>query len=383
MNKKILLISSIEIVSIICSVFFASSFGFNSGTLAAFGEQNVVWKHYSAIEPTTTTHGSKEFWANCSILGFSLTQPTNGTIEEGVAFDSTSYFDNLERTDDRYVPPLNEQWGITPVRNGNKVTYGLYPQTHVNDAELISELNKLTVKYSNGWYFYNNSYYAKATANTFEDWYYFEDGTTITNGTTYWFKCEPISWDIVRDHGNSYNYNLLTTKKIDAHRYNEYWYDKKNSRYANNYCYSEIRSWLNDDFYNSAFALHRTYVAQQSIDNSSSTLGYPYHESIYACGTTNDYVCLLSYVYYLEPSYGFTNTTGASDLRKCSPTDYAVCKGAIIGKNKGYYWTRSPDMDNSGKASYVNSDGSLSSDRVDRRYLAVRPSILAQGILNN
>ena len=65
---------------------------------------NILWKHYAAVEATPIMHGSKEFWANCSELGtHSLTEPTTGRIEEGGDFSATSYFTELDSTDDRYV----------------------------------------------------------------------------------------------------------------------------------------------------------------------------------------------------------------------------------------------------------------------------------------
>lgn len=65
---------------------------------------NILWKHYAAVEATPIMHGSKEFWANCSELGtHSLTEPTTGRIEEGGDFSATNYFAELESTDNRYV----------------------------------------------------------------------------------------------------------------------------------------------------------------------------------------------------------------------------------------------------------------------------------------
>ena len=52
----------------------------------------------------------------------------------------------------------NKRLGKTPVfddENGT-VTYGLYPQTHVNDGDTIAALNALTTADSNGWYLYND-----------------------------------------------------------------------------------------------------------------------------------------------------------------------------------------------------------------------------------
>lgn len=71
------------------------------------------WNHYAQVTPTLTTHGSKEFWANCSTHNFSLDNPGPGEdIREGVAFDTTSYFAELTSEDPRYLPPLSERVDI-------------------------------------------------------------------------------------------------------------------------------------------------------------------------------------------------------------------------------------------------------------------------------
>ncbi len=69
---------------------------------------NNYWNHYAKVEPTQYTHGSKEFWANCSTHNFQLTAPGAGAdIRNGGDFSLTAYFDELQSTDPRYIPPLS------------------------------------------------------------------------------------------------------------------------------------------------------------------------------------------------------------------------------------------------------------------------------------
>ena len=71
---------------------------------------NVYWNHYARVEPTDYVHGSKEFWANCSTHDFQLSAPGGGAdVREGVAFNTTSYFNSLSKSDPRYIPALNEE----------------------------------------------------------------------------------------------------------------------------------------------------------------------------------------------------------------------------------------------------------------------------------
>ena len=85
----------------------------SNNSLAYAQDINNFWYHYEQVTPTWTKHGSKEFWANCSTHNFVLTEPA-GTeeIKEGVAFDSTKYFDELEEDDPRYLPPISEKVDI-------------------------------------------------------------------------------------------------------------------------------------------------------------------------------------------------------------------------------------------------------------------------------
>ncbi len=259
--------------------------------------------------------------------------------------------------------------GITPVFDNTKgtVTYGLYPQTHVSDSATIAELNKLTTAESNGWYLYNDEYYAKKSANPNSSSYTFDDGTTIKSGTTYWFKCEPIEWKILTSSDGTYS--LVSTVLLDAHRYDSS---------SNNYKNSEIRSWLNDDFLNSAFNLNSSLIQTTTVDNSASTTNSS--SNPYACENTQDNVYLLSYKDYLNVDYGFSTSTSTTATRECKTTDYARANGIWHSTNtsylyNGHYWTRSPHSDYSDCAWYVNVDGSLYDYRVSNSHSGVRPAL--------
>ena len=54
-------------------------------------------------------------------------------------------------------------------------------------------LNELTTTESNGWYLYEGEYYAKRTACRYSYSCQFDNGTTILEGKTYWFKCIEIN----------------------------------------------------------------------------------------------------------------------------------------------------------------------------------------------
>ena len=280
----------------------------------------------------------------------------------------------------------SEDYGLatTPVVNSknNTVIYGLYPQKRVGDSKLISSLEALTAPESNGWYLYNENYYAKESAKLYNSAYKFDDGTAIVEGTTYWFKCEPIVWNILsNDNGE---YFLRSSVLLDAHRFNEAWVGLKSDKCANNYEYSEVRSWLNNEFYNSAFALGNECIQTTTVDNSASTTKREDTVGGYTCENTNDKVFLLSYQDYINSSYGFSTGTSSSNTRTCKTTDYARARGAYCFvqfdysyKYCSHYWTRSPYSDGGAHVWFVGSEGNInrSGNGVDSTDYCVNPAI--------
>ncbi len=250
------------------------------------------------------------------------------------------------------------------------VTYGLYPQTHVSNTSLINSLNALTETTSNGWYLYDGNYYVKVTASPNESGYTFSDGTTIYNKTDYWFECKPITWKILAM--NDDEYTLVSTVLLDKHNF----YGANGDRtvdgetiYANDYQYSDIRSWLNGSFYSNAFSLNSAYVETIEVNNAASTTQSSSTE--YACENTNDNVYLLSYRDYCNSGYGFVNDAA----RQCKPTDYAKAVGVYCKGGYGSYFTRSPDDSYSYLSAVVTYAGDFQSVNVASGSHGVRPSI--------
>ncbi len=227
--------------------------------------------------------------------------------------------------------------------DGKTITYGLYPQTYVSDASLISTLETLSPE-SNGWYLHDLAYYTKLVANP-DGTKTFSNGDSITSGNTYWFKCEPIEWKVINSSVGTYF--LTSTKILDA--YNFTIEPTASSNYAN----SAIRTWLNGTFYNSAFNLNNSYVQNVTVNNSASTTSS--NSNSYACSNTEDYVYLLSHSEL--NSNGFSN-----DTRACSATDYAKANHVNVNSsnNNSWYWTRSPASHSDGFTNIVNYQGRIS-----------------------
>lgn len=105
-NKKTLLV--LAAVALVGGTFTAVALAKENGfSVSAAEDENTIWKHYAAVAPTFTSHGSKEFWANCSEIGTHVfEEPKVGKIQEGDDFSKTPYFNELTPTDDRYVAKL-------------------------------------------------------------------------------------------------------------------------------------------------------------------------------------------------------------------------------------------------------------------------------------
>ena len=232
------------------------------------------------------------------------------------------------------------------IKEDNYIYFGEYPQTIKEDSVTITEQTN-----EKGYYLGSDGeWYAKVTATPYGSSYTFSTGTTVTSGTVYYFKVEPIRWRILSTDGNTAL--ILCDSIIANHRYD---YS------SNNYAESEIRQWLNEQFYETAFSeLQREIILTTTVDNSAASTGYT--SNPYACEDTEDKVFLLSYKEVTSSSYDFSTSTSSSATREMLTSDYSRATGAYMNTSSsyygnGYWWLRSPYYDRSNYARYVNCDG--------------------------
>lgn len=344
----------------------------------------VIWKNYDGV--TLETDQNVEEGAVPSYNGATPTRADEGAYSfafDGWTPDVTAVTGNVTYTAKFKVIKNGEPVvGIDPVlsADGKTAKYGFYPQTRVSDTAVIAELNKLSPSQLNGWYLYDGNYYAKQTATVYNnESYVFDDGEAIVNGQEYYFKCEPICWRVLKESDGKYV--LLSDKLLDVGAfYGDYLnrtVDGVTVR-PNNYSQSDVRSFLNGQFYNTAFALNDSYVQIASVDNGASTTQSA--SNAYVCADTTDKVFLPSYGDCLNSAYGFAVNNDVSTSRQCKTTDYARVGGAWCSKtngllNNGSYWTRSPSGEFYYCAWNVNSGGYLSEYAVDGASHCVRPCI--------
>ena len=247
--------------------------------------------------------------------------------------------------------------GVVPFvsDDGLTLTYGLYPQKHVTDSDTIRSLNSIQEVGVNGWYLLDGKYYAKkaASPNKYSFIHTYSDGSSITEGSIDWFRCEPIEWNILTNKDNEAL--ILSKLPLDVHRYGPRYKDKMDGYYANNYLASEIRNWLNTQFYSSAFSFDSSFVLTTEVDNSqaSTTKGAGY-ENPYLCDNTEDKVFLLSYANYAKDNYDYP-----VDLGACKATDWTLASGCITdAEGHADLLTRSPHHSDSNEIYGITWKGS-------------------------
>ena len=378
MTKRLLILSSLISVTLgSCSLFSTSEKQYEQKYV-------VIWQNYNGdiLEidrdlklgdiPTYDGETPERNPKNDVIYFFEGWSPEITPVEKNTTYTATFTKDTIV-DESEYKPVISE--------DNKYIYYGLYPQSHVSDLDLINSLNEIAPNEKTGWCLFNEDYYVKKAATVYNnESYTFDDGTNIANGEEYWFKCEPIKWNILKNVNNEYE--VLSDKLLDSHNYYDNYQDRTiNGKlvYANNYKESSVRDFLNDEFYNVAFAFNNSSIKVADVDNSGDTFGNS--DSIYSEGNTEDKVYLLSYKDYLNSEYGFdTNPTNVSTTRECKTTDYARATGSWVSKetatkNNGSYWTRSPSDEYKYCAINVNAGGHLSTYAVDGNSHSIRPAL--------
>lgn len=246
------------------------------------------------------------------------------------------------------VDGVNFKAEATAYKTGDIVEFGSYPQSRVTDKILVMALNNEAPDWSlwtsYGYYSGNGEYgsmekgdfmrYTDVTYNgnryrgvkftqkrpdeTFEEADNNSEKAAYNIDTVYWFKYESVNW-IILDAEKGL---VLSESIIDAQPFNSTVYcDENKNKYsdvmctqlASDYKASSIRSWLNDDFYNTAFSVdEKEEISTVKLDADSS----------------EDKVFLLSYSEVIDSDYGFSNNTSENDIaRVAKGSDYAEAEG--------------------------------------------------------
>lgn len=166
-------------------------------------------------------------------------------------------------------------WDLNPTADNGKqltfnggeteATYGLYPTTVIKPAQAalnakLNEIEALNIVDDNGYYLYDGNYYVSTIANECDydiDDYYVDEETNVTNGQKYWYRCDKIEWEIFNKEGDTYT--LISKNLLDSRLFTNQ--DANSGHYE----MSELRSWLNSDFYTNAFG----YMKNNKVINTT------------------------------------------------------------------------------------------------------------------
>lgn len=268
-------------------------------------------------------------------------------------------------TDDRVKSGLTASAGDLPTAEDSKnwTSYGYYIE-----GEVVDYMWYIDLAYNEGKYrgVYFTSYRPSETHRLSKEANSEQDDNGYNVSTVYWFKYEPIKWRILSEaNGEAL---ILCETIIDSRDYCNF--DEETQQtvkyshnggngYANNYALSDIRAWLNDTFYNTAFsALQKEYIKLTTVKNdltSANPNSDPTFETrdkyvSFLCEDTKDHIFLLSFQEATNDAYGYNPDMEnvADAAREKIPTDYAKSQGVKVSKDAGYvgngayWWLRTP-----------------------------------------
>ncbi|MBR5620452.1 MAG: Ig-like domain repeat protein, partial [Clostridia bacterium] len=244
---------------------------------------------------------------------------------------------------------------------GDTFEMGMYPQTEVTDNDTIYALEQIWCPMTNYGYIknstetvnmtyadiaYNGDVYRKVKIYEYRpsatDQSSFNNnqetnGYSTRNGfgDTYYFKWEPITWQVLAKESDGVY--VMSKSLLDAQAYN-------NNNEATTWETGSLRSWLNDGFYNAAFsAAEQAKMVSITHDNEDS----PYNDSVSGGNDTTDRLWVLSHSDAINSDYGFSPDEQTRDeARKAQGTDYAKSQGLLINRSTGNsnWWLRSPGI---------------------------------------
>ncbi len=263
---------------------------------------------------------------------------------------------------DSGVDRVDEEGNPDP--EGEYVLFGMYPQTIKAQDVTVSDIPN-----EQGYYLGSDGELYEQVTVTFDvqDYQdrgslgYFSDGSTPQQDATYYFKLEPLRWRVLSEDPDG-TMLIVCDTIVDMQIYQPYYQntdlgdgnyyyatnedgeilydDEGNPVFANNYEYSAIRSWLNNEFYDSTFTEEeKECIITTTVDNSlESTMN---HGGQYVCDDTTDNVFLLSLADVNNIDYTFKDTIYINDggspddinlwdeKKSFDTTDYSIARGVV------------------------------------------------------
>ena len=259
----------------------------------------------------------------------------------------------------------NEVKAETYFNTGDLIEFGSYPQSKVNEGNLLNQLERIEkdwisynyysgssdsshkdydsaqpsdyMKYAD--FSYNGTKYRAVTFSAYrpsatdsmqtaEQSYQDENGYLPDN--IYYFRYEPLVWKVLDPEKGI----VLCSSVIDSQPYINKIYelgghsysDSNHTRQITDYGASYLRSWLNTTFYTTAFSDNeKEMIAKSAIttNDDSEYLSLP-TDAVY------DKVYVLSKTEAANADYGFQDYNVSDPARMLPASDYAACQGLCV-----------------------------------------------------
>ena len=188
----------------------------------------------------------------------------------------------------------------------------------------------------------------------------YEQDNNMENGP------EEIEWIVLDVQGNKAL--LLSKYGLDAKQYNRIYASMTWEKCS-------LRSWLNDEFFKTAFSVfERSVILLTDVDNSRDQGYSGWADKVNGGNNTQDWIFLLSYA-EAKKYFNVTIENKENMEARCAPTAYAIENGALInrewitadGELAGRWWLRSPGR-HQYRAAHVLGSGALNSTHVTADY---------------
>ena len=179
---------------------------------------------------------------------------------------------------------------------------------------------------------------------------------------------EPIEWLVLDNQGD--RMLVISRYGLDCRKYNE-------TYTAVTWETCSLRSWLNSEFYNTAFSDSEKASIRTTTINNTDNAGY---NTGGGSATTDNVFCLS--IDEAKAYFGADDGNGQNPARAVKVTAHAVVRGAYADTSAQWYggncwwWLRSPGYQQ-GNAAYVLSHGNVSGagDYVNSDHYAIRPAL--------
>jgi len=356
----------------------------------------------SSLKTTATCESQAVYYKSCSKCGINGTDTFKaGEFKSHTYAEGSDVCSVCKKIKDESYAQAAVTKGYIYSETNNILYFGLYPQSIVLDAATLSSLNTsagLLPTYTDFknwksfgytekgkeaeymWYqditvgdstyrgVYFISYRPEKPTSDNSEAYSNQDNNGYYTSKVYWFKFEPIKWNIISKDGEIAT--IVSELALDAQYFNIDTSSIVSSEeviYASNYENSTIRRWLNDTFYNTAFsALQKSLIINQVVDNKTTSDSIDNQHAVNQ-KNTNDNITLLSY----------KDLANNSSLKKVKTvTAYAQSLGAYSTTSSiAKWWTRSASRNDGYSIYFVSYDGTLATNEVNSTQMSIVPTI--------